>query len=375
MKPLRIDISGSMRGFQIATEQAKRYAAGLQKSLADLDVEKLGKSMAGSPTAMLKKALKDLAGSSPMVGGAIRAAFNPITAAIALAIGLLRDFSNAQAVAAEDAKKSAGEIRDAWITAQEAIYSKDPAKAFAQRTKAQGTAAAKGEAGGFDVGDETEMGWFKRRFGFTSKIQRGAAWVSDVTGLTGLTGGKKLGEEEEELRAMREQVARATAKSALSRTQKAEAAEAKKKADEEAAKKTAEEQARLQKERVRLQRELREETIRTASAEERIKMLWEDVVRLDRERFNAEMSGDANAKLTAQIEYLKKRHEMQAAQKEATKEGIVKTKDKHIDELSGMGLFTSFGAMTNPVLDINRQQLVKLKDIHNTLRSQQDIYA
>jgi len=87
------------------------------------------------------------------------------------------------------------------------------------------------------------------------------------------------------------------------------------------------------------------------------------------------MSGDANAKLTAQIEYLKKRHEMQAAQKEATKEGIVKTKDKHIDELSGMGLFTSFGAMTNPVLDINRQQLVKLKDIHNTLRSQQDIYA
>jgi len=221
MNPLRIDISGSMRGFQIATEQAKRYAAGLQKSLADLDVEKLGKSMAGSPTAMLKKALKDLAGSSPMVGGAIRAAFNPITAAIALAIGLLRDFSNAQAVAAEDAKKSAGEIRDAWITAQEAIYSKDPAKAFAQRTKAQGTAAAKGEAGGFDVGDETEMGWFKRRFGFTSKIQRGAAWVSDVTGLTRLTGGKKLGEEEEELRAMREQVARATAKSALSRTQKA----------------------------------------------------------------------------------------------------------------------------------------------------------
>lgn len=134
------------------------------------------------------------------------------------------------------------------------------------------------------------------------------------------------------------------------------------------------------KEHARLQRELREEMERTAPIATRIKMLAQDANHLDNVRYAAQMAGDENGRLAAQIEFLKKKKELEDAREQAKKldkpAELAAKQMSHIDSLSGMGLMTSVGAMTNPVLDVSRKQLAMLTDIRDAVvKSRVDIFA
>jgi len=152
-----------------------------------------------------------------------------------------------------------------------------------------------------------------------------------------------------------------------------------KQAEADRAAKDAESQsAQKAKERIQLQRELREEIERTAPLQTRIKMLSEDMNHADNERFNAQMKGDDNGRMAAQIEFLKKKKELEAVNQQLTKanapEVVAKVKS-HIDSISGMGLISSVGAMTNPMVDIGRKQTSLLQQIATNTRPVADIYS
>jgi hypothetical protein len=374
MKELRIDIGGSTRGFKAATEDAIRTARRLQKELGNdplggFDFMANAKKVAGTPTGMLKRGLAEISAISPVAGMAMRMAFSPIAGIIGLSVAALSDFKNAQNIAAEESKVAAQKMRDAWMDAYEAIYSKDPSKEFGKKAKEEAAASVRA---GVDVTDETKEGWFSRRFKFFGGIRKRAGYVSDSSGLSHLLGDKTEQEKVEDLSAMRERVARATALSALRRTQNAERKSEEKKAADEKAKKDA-------ADRVRLEKELTDELTKQAPLEERIGILKRDANKLDNERFRAQMAGDENGRLTAQIGYLRKKKELEAAQAELAKKNkppeLAEKQMSHIDSLSSMGLITSLGAMTNPLIDVSRRQLVKLTDIHNVLKGNKDIYA
>lgn len=360
MKELRVDIGGSVRGFEAAAAQAKRIGHALQGALGrDITSEMTGNMAA------LKVLINEVSQSSRVAGLALQLAYNPVVGVIRFATAMLDDFRNAQKIAAEEAKKAAKDTQDAWMGAQEAIYSKDPTRAFAARTAGE---AKSGVRTGFDVGDETELGWFQKSFPFIGSIQAGASWVSDKSGLTGLLGGKTQAEQLEEAQVMREAAARGTASGALRRTRNAE--------QKEEAKKAAEARA---KEQAQLQRQLRDEMERTAPLQDRIQLLSEDVSGLENIRARAELTGNENAKLAAQIDLLRKKQELEGAQKELARQAkptaLGRKGMTHIDSLSSMGLISSTGALTNPVLDVSRRQLAKLDDIYNVLKGRKDIYA
>ena len=147
MNELRVDIGGSTRGFQIATDETRRMARQMQGDLSSnfSNIGGMAEHAAGRPARMLHKAFEQITEASPVAGMAIRMAFSPLAGIIGLATAAVMSFRQEQEEAAAAAKKAAQESRDAWVETQEAMFSKDPAKAFAGRTKRDTLAAAKAE--------------------------------------------------------------------------------------------------------------------------------------------------------------------------------------------------------------------------------------
>ena len=131
---------------------------------------------------------------------------------------------------------------------------------------------------------------------------------------------------------------------------------------------------------MKLQREYREELERTAPLSTRIKMLSDDASQVENAVRKLKLAGDHNGELAAQIELLKKRDELDRAKEQLAKqtkpEKLANKEMSHFDSLSGMGLMSSLGSMTNPLLDVSREQLTELQAIKAAVSAPSpDIYA
>jgi hypothetical protein len=90
---------------------------------------------------------------------------------------------------------------------------------------------------------------------------------------------------------------------------------------------------------------------------EKLKMLKEDELALEHALIQARQNGDKKSEYEIATKLLGKRKES----KDTEKDMLVKKETGHVDSLSSMGLISSAGAMTNPVLDVNRKQLTQLQ--------------
>jgi len=395
MNELRVDIGGSTRGFEDATERTKRIAREAQQAIegqytpasfrqrananekygflwdgaSAANAAKAGDAVDGIhvKASKLKKVFHELKEISPLLGYAVQAAFSPIGAVIALTVTALSDYRSAMAKSAEEAKKAAQESRDAWMDSLEAIHSKDPTKAFGDNAKKQSSRSARESGGGFDVRDETEEG-YAEGIGFLGQMRKALFDFMDLTGGTKFAGNKTRSEDEDELRSMREQAARGTAASALKRGKHLE--------DKEAAAKT---NAADLKERETLQERLEDmqqkSYLDSLSKEQQINELHQR--RLEFAQMMAQhwdKMTDVN-RLKAQIELEKLTGEEALKRRELKPVGLVAKEAVHVDSLSSMGMFTSVGAVTNPLVDVGRQQLAKLDELVEIARGGQDIYA
>jgi hypothetical protein len=158
------------------------------------------------------RALHEITSASPLLGTALRLALNPVVGLIMGGVMAFQQFRDAQKEAAAEAKEEAKKVREAWVEAQEAIYSKDPNKAFAGKVK---EAAATNVREGHDASAETIQGQYAKTpvAGYYYRLQR---WLAEKLGYHGYEAG------EEEIQRMREGVGRGTLTGALSRSRNKE---------------------------------------------------------------------------------------------------------------------------------------------------------
>jgi hypothetical protein len=210
---LGIDQSQVAPGLE--TFRQKVTSATGNASTSFLHVESAGRSF--------KKVLHEISAESPLMGAALRAALTPVTAVIITVATAFQQFRDQQKEAAAEAKRAAKEVRDAWIEAQEAIYSKEPRKAFAGSVKSAGKKAL---SEGSDPESETIEGQIGKIpiVGWVTKLQR---YLAEQSGYKGYEEGEK------DIASMRESASKGTLTSALRRGRKIEQLdEAKKKAAE-----------------------------------------------------------------------------------------------------------------------------------------------
>jgi hypothetical protein len=212
---LKLGVDQSQVAPELESFKQRVTAATGQASGGFLHVESAGRSF--------KKVLHEISAESPLMGAALRAAINPITAVILTVAAAFQQFREQQKEAAAESKREAKEVRDAWVEAQEAIYSKEPRKAFAASV---GNAAKKAFSEGSNPETETIEGQLGKVpiVGWVTKLQR---YLAELSGYKGYEGG------EEDIASMRESAAKGTFISALKGGRKREQLEdAKKKAQE-----------------------------------------------------------------------------------------------------------------------------------------------
>lgn len=244
---LRVDQSGVANDLQ----QFRNNVAGATDHAAKsfMHVESAGRSF--------KKLFHEIAQESPLLGMAIRLAFDPVVAVLVGATMAIKAFSESQREAAEEAKKAAKETAEAWAEAQEAKFSKNPSKVLAERTKEKAKTAATTPATGTD---ETEAGaylnmpllgyipkaglamglWLNdyaegeggKKPYFGKALKKYAAYMDEKYGFS------RQKAEEDKIAEMRNKTNRATYESALKRTQTVEKREEKEKSDKEVARLT-----------------------------------------------------------------------------------------------------------------------------------------
>lgn len=146
-------------------------------------------------------------------------------------------------------------------------------------------------------------------------------------------------------------------------------------ADEAKAHKAAEKAA---KEKAEAQKEYRRALEESVPYAQKLKMIEEDENAIRLAILRAKAAKDETSELKLKAELLKKQNEYRdtaEALAKSDKEGLAKKQSGHIDSLSGMGLIQSSGALSNPMLDVNRKQLEKLVTIAENTKPKPDPFA
>ncbi len=129
------------------------------------------------------------------------------------------------------------------------------------------------------------------------------------------------------------------------------------------------------------QKAYRRELENSVNTQTRLLMLLQDQGELQKALAKAEKDGDKVAALQLKTELLQKQREIKSARKDVaddynkTKPALAKKQIEHIDSLSSMGLISSAGALTNPMIDISRQQLTQLVKIAENTKTKPDPFA
>jgi hypothetical protein len=129
-------------------------------------------------------------------------------------------------------------------------------------------------------------------------------------------------------------------------------------------------------ERIKLEKDYNTELERSADLKERLAMLQKDEVDLFAEWDKAADEDDYNRELKAGIELLRTQREIKDTQKQISNPALHRAASEHIDSTSRT--FQSWNAVMNPTLEIGREQLGELKGIRqgiHTLNSKKDIFA
>lgn len=116
----------------------------------------------------------------------------------------------------------------------------------------------------------------------------------------------------------------------------------------------------------------------TVNPQTRLLMLMVDLDNLKRKRAGTKDDVERlnlDTDIAAKQKEIKDQHDsMQKTWDKTQKKELADKQMSHIDSLSSMGLFTSYGSVTNPVLDVNRKQLEKLSIIAENTAPKKDIF-